>query len=76
MPTQLERQRVMTCQACSTGHLASFEVIPDFEYAISGNARYGLCSSSGSFTQTPMPSGAELTSYYPKTYHSFLPPAA
>jgi SAM-dependent methyltransferase len=66
----------LTCRACADGHLRAPVNIPDFEYAIPGGANYGECERCGSFTQTPMPSGAQLSSFYPATYHSFLPASA
>ena len=74
MLSQPERQLDIKCQACSTVSQARVETIPDFEYAIPGGACYGCCSNCGSFTHSPMPGGAELASYYPANYHSFLPP--
>src|SRR4051812_16148530 len=63
----------LTCRACADGRLKATVNIPDFEYAIPGGANYGECERCGSFTQVPMPDSARLSSFYPGTYHSFLP---
>lgn len=63
------------CRACHSEQISDRIAIPDFEYCTSADARYGLCQACGSFTQSPMPTGAELSSYYPARYHSFLPPS-
>jgi SAM-dependent methyltransferase len=60
------------CRACLQSELEYFFRIPDFEYAVEVEGRYGLCPSCGSLTQSPMPDGRALSSYYPSTYHSFL----
>jgi SAM-dependent methyltransferase len=60
------------CRACLVGRLIDFVVVPDFEYRIAFG-RYGRCDACGSYTQNPMPDDAKLASYYPPTYHSFLP---
>jgi SAM-dependent methyltransferase len=66
----------LRCRACAAGLLKAPVNIPDFEYAIPGGANYGECERCGSFTQTPMPSDAQLSSFYPASYHSFLPASA
>jgi len=61
-----------SCRACLVGRLTDFIVVPDFEYGVAVG-RYGRCDACGSYTQSPMPDAAQLASYYPLTYHSFLP---
>jgi SAM-dependent methyltransferase len=68
-------ERPPICRACLQRELDDFVVIPDFEYAVPGGARYGRCPNCGSLTQAPMPSAELLASYYPPHYHSFLPPS-
>jgi len=65
----------VTCRACLRHELTDIVTIPDFEYAIPANGRYGQCRYCGSFTQIPIPDNKTLSSYYPSHYHSFLPPS-
>jgi len=45
--------------------------VPDHEYLVNFIARYAVCGDCGTLYQVPMPDSCTLTSFYPKTYHSF-----
>jgi len=64
------------CPACgSRGTRISYDV-PDHEYLVNFIARYAACGDCGTLRQVPMPDSRTLTSFYPKTYHSFATTSA
>jgi SAM-dependent methyltransferase len=59
------------CPACgSRVNRISYDV-PDHEYLVNFIARYAACGDCGTLYQIPMPDSCTLTTFYPKTYHSF-----
>lgn len=59
------------CPACRQGMPVRPLEIPDHEYEIPFRACYSQCDGCGSLYQTPMPTMAELASFYPRDYHSY-----
>src|SRR5260370_15893568 len=58
------------CPACGSAEVADGIRVPDHEYRLSYVARYKECSACGILFQEPMPTLAELASFYPLDYHS------
>src|SRR5260370_35342578 len=58
------------CPACGSAEVADGIRVPDHEYRLSYVARYKECSACGTLFQEPMPTLAELASFYPLDYHS------
>lgn len=59
------------CPACGSRVTRISYDVPDYEYLVSFIARYAACGDCGTLYQIPMPDSFTLTSFYPKTYHSF-----
>ena len=60
------------CPACGSADLADGMRVPDHEYELSYVARYKECGACGTLFQEPMPTLAELASFYPPDYHSMM----
>ena len=58
------------CPACGSADVADGIPVPDHEYGLSYVARYRECGACGTIFQEPMPTLAELASFYPFDYHS------
>lgn len=59
------------CLGCGRVSSARPWLVADHEYALAYRATYGECPACGTLTQTPMPDGQALASFYPPGYHSF-----
>lgn len=59
-----------TCPACESTSVGAAVAVPDREYRTDYVATYTPCISCGTIFQTPMPTDAELASFYPATYHA------
>ena len=60
----------VVCPACGGPEVLSEVAVPDHEYAVDHLARYAACKGCASVYQRPMPTSAELASFYPDDYHS------
>jgi len=58
------------CPACGVAGPVQTVEVPDFEYCLPHVGHYAECRSCGSFFQHPMPTFAQLGSYYPASYHA------
>jgi hypothetical protein len=58
------------CPACASSSIGAAVAVPDREYRVDFVASYSTCSSCGTIFQSPMPTSAELASFYPATYHA------
>lgn len=70
--SDLAADSIFACPACRQGKTGRSWEVPDHEYGVSFNARYGQCDSCDTLYQTPMPSLAMLASFYPEHYHSYV----
>jgi SAM-dependent methyltransferase len=62
---------IMKCPICGSNEVSKPIVVPDYEYGLPVSVSYGECSQCHSISQQPMPSEAQLKTFYPKNYHSF-----
>ncbi len=58
------------CPACGSSRTGLTCTVPDYEYGLSYRASYASCGDCLTTFQAPMPSEAQLTSFYPPTYHA------
>jgi len=58
------------CPACNNLCDKTGVLIPDHEYDLDYVARYAECNACGTLFQEPMPTVAQLATYYPSDYHS------
>jgi SAM-dependent methyltransferase len=58
------------CLACGSSRLSELRTVPDFEYGVPYRAGYASCENCGTTIQVPMPTPAQLSSFYPAAYHS------
>lgn len=66
----MTHSKKLDCLACGSPRLSEPRTVPDYEYGVPFNASYSTCEDCGTTLQIPMPSPAQLASYYPATYHS------
>jgi SAM-dependent methyltransferase len=67
------RMSSIYCSICQkeTSHVVFFEGGRDWEYGVPGEYRQEQCESCGLVTMVPMPSPAEVLTFYPSTYHGY-----
>jgi SAM-dependent methyltransferase len=58
------------CPACESPRVLNVVQVPDHEYGLDYVATYARCGTCDSLYQVPMPSDAELASFYRQNYHS------
>jgi SAM-dependent methyltransferase len=58
------------CPACESHGVSDVAQVPDHEYGLDYLASYACCGECGTLYQSPMPSEAELASFYRQNYHS------
>lgn len=63
---------VANCPACCGLAIPELIKIPDHEYGLDYLATYACCQNCGTLYQWPMPSGKQLSSFYPPHYHSMV----
>src|SRR5258708_14436539 len=66
----VDRRVGSICRACGSSDVADGIRVRDHEYALNFVPRYKECVACGTLFQEPMPSLAELASFYPADYHS------
>ena len=58
------------CPACESHGICNVVQVPDHEYGLDYVASYACCAECGTLYQSPMPSEAQLASFYRQDYHS------
>jgi hypothetical protein len=60
----------ISCPACEGTNMRGTVQVPDHEYGVDYVATFESCRDCRTEFQRPMPSGGQLSSFYPPNYHS------